>query len=81
MPSAPDGKNLELAARPSIEAQAGRPFTDEEWSEARENLLAFARLVVEWKVEADRRSAPEPEAPEPDSARKRLASKQRSRAE
>jgi hypothetical protein len=75
MSSRPDRKDLELAARRSIEARADRPFTDEEWREARENLLALARLAVEWQVDAERRSAPEPETPEPDAPRKRPASK------
>lgn len=43
-------EELERAALRSIEAHAGRPFTDEEWPEARRNLLALARLVVGWKL-------------------------------
>jgi hypothetical protein len=48
-----DREELERAARRSIEAQAGRPLTDEEWQEARTNLLALARLVVGWKLKPE----------------------------
>jgi hypothetical protein len=48
-----DREELERAARRSIEAQAGRPLIDDEWREARENLLALARLVVAWKLKPE----------------------------
>lgn len=45
----------EQAARAAIEALAGKPFTDEEWREARENLRAFYALLAKWDA-ADGRS-------------------------
>lgn len=45
----------EQAARASIERQRGSAYTDEEWQEARANLLAFFGLLAKWDA-ADGRS-------------------------
>ena len=37
----------ESAARASIEARRGKPYSDAEWEEAKGNLLALARLLAE----------------------------------
>jgi hypothetical protein len=40
--------HLERAARESLDLDAGRRFTDLEWSRARGLLLEFARILSEW---------------------------------
>ena len=39
----------EQRARASIEAQTGRPLSDEEWREAATNLRQLMLLVASWK--------------------------------
>ena len=40
----------EVRARASIEAKRGAPYTDAEWHEAQQNLLAFFGVLAEWKA-------------------------------
>lgn len=37
----------EAAARASIERRRGRAYTDDEWAEAKRNLLAFFSILAE----------------------------------
>lgn len=37
----------EIAARASIERRRGKAYTDDEWEEAKRNLLAYFRLLAE----------------------------------
>lgn len=40
----------EQRARTAIEVRAGRPFTDEEWREAKRNLRQLFGLLASWQV-------------------------------
>lgn len=40
--------STEDAARRALEEQYGRPLSEREWRQAREDLLAFIRLLREW---------------------------------
>lgn len=42
--------NLENAARASLESSRGACYADDEWCEAKENLLAFFGVLAEWKA-------------------------------
>ena len=53
-------KNSNAPAHRSIEAQAGRPLSDDEGQEERKNLLDLARLLLEWERKAHEQSSSTP---------------------
>ena len=62
-PTTEERQAAEQRARQSLEARKGSPFTDEEWQEAKTNLLNFFRILAEWQVQAEQRAADSPPAP------------------
>ena len=38
----------ERIARAALEAQYGRPLSDEEWNTAKERLLRYVRMLRDW---------------------------------
>jgi hypothetical protein len=44
--------DAERRARESIDAKRESPMTDEEWCEARSNLLAFVAIVSDWSQQS-----------------------------
>jgi hypothetical protein len=48
----PEPDDAEQHARESIERQAGRPLTDEEWQEAADNLRQLILLLASWEESA-----------------------------
>jgi hypothetical protein len=43
-------RDLEAPARAALEARAGRPLTNEEWENAKHDLLAMFRLLKTWSA-------------------------------
>jgi hypothetical protein len=40
---------VESRARAAFERAAGAPMTDDEWAEAKQNLLSFFAILAEWR--------------------------------
>jgi hypothetical protein len=59
-PTTEERAAAELRARQSIEARKGSPFTDEEWREAKANLIALFRLLVQWQLQAEQQATSDP---------------------
>jgi len=49
-PTPAQRKAAEQRARTAVEMRAGRPFTDEEWREAKRNLRQLFGLLASWQV-------------------------------
>jgi hypothetical protein len=53
----------ERRARRSFEVRKGLPYTDEEWREAKANLVAFFRIAIQWQLQAAKQEKPPNAAP------------------
>ncbi len=61
-PTNDEREAAERRARESVEARKGSPYTDEEWREAKANLVAFFRIAIEWQLQAEKQDTPAPNA-------------------
>jgi hypothetical protein len=78
-PTMDEGQAAEVRARESLEVREGAPFTDEEWQEAKTNLVNFFRILTEWQMQAEQPVADSPPAPADASPQRRGRAKKRSK--
>jgi hypothetical protein len=78
-PTMEEGQAAELRARESLEARKGASFTDEEWQEAKTNLVTFFRILAEWQMQAEQPVADSPPEPADASPQRRGRAKKRNK--